>query len=399
MCEIVKPKCYDDRETYREFDKYMFISYAHLDQDQVYATLNLLYDKCLNFWYDKKLNAGDAWDEKVRDVIVNENCKGIILFMSKNSVKSAAVEKELCIYDQIVKERGRDNFKLITVSLNSMNANGAVRDAYVSLSSLKNSELDIHLPPERAINFLQKVTNTAIYVSKTDANYADKIIDSLKNFDSELFCSDDVALSKLDKLPITDKENGKTILSFGSYPQEKRTDVKPYLQNGEIKIKNKLYSVKNAIAFEHTPIQWIVTENDNQAVTAISKFALDRTKRADADDFINAFCEKAFDEEIRSSVISIELCSLQDLEKYAELLCPDEETPYCKSYGKTGFSTLLWLIDGNGEKVCYSSNGGKYTQKALPYGSDSLSCARLKIKININELISKNMTGEKYGTY
>ena len=223
-----KPPCYSDRPTWKASDRYMFVSYAHLDSDAVYEDLRALYAKCLNYWYDKKLKAGDPWDESVAEVIRNEQCCGIILYLSVNTVRSAAVEQELRIYKEII-ATGRE-FLLIPVSVSGGNVNSIVRAAYSDpqLAELSEKEFDLKLPQERAANVLTTLPSNMLYIprSPSDLSHVDRIVEELQKHEADVFCDNDSSLDKLSRLSCVAIKDGVVRFTLGSYPQKQCLDPK-----------------------------------------------------------------------------------------------------------------------------------------------------------------------------
>ncbi len=108
---MLKPGTYLDRVG-RKNKKYIFISYSHKDEKQVYPLLQKLYDAGVNYWYDKELNDGDVWNEKVKDIINSDNCAGAIFLLSSNSVTSKAVYRVVDIVNRRM-SRGEEEFPIV----------------------------------------------------------------------------------------------------------------------------------------------------------------------------------------------------------------------------------------------------------------------------------------------
>ena len=72
---------------------YIFLSYSHKDsiKDIIKALDNMGY----NVLYDEAMSIGSDWEIKARRYINSPRCKGIIVFLSKESVKSKAILREL----------------------------------------------------------------------------------------------------------------------------------------------------------------------------------------------------------------------------------------------------------------------------------------------------------------
>lgn len=74
--------------------KYIFVSYNHKDFKSVYCDLLQLYHHKIPFQYDKGLAYGDPWDKAVMNLVHSEDCLGVLFYISRNTLSSAAVETE-----------------------------------------------------------------------------------------------------------------------------------------------------------------------------------------------------------------------------------------------------------------------------------------------------------------
>ena len=83
-CDISRPYC--------------FVSYSSRDSSSVHSIVSSLRETGYNAWIDLELekHIGDEWDRVVEQVILNENCKCILWFVSSNSCKSVAAISEPC---------------------------------------------------------------------------------------------------------------------------------------------------------------------------------------------------------------------------------------------------------------------------------------------------------------
>lgn len=78
---------------------YLFVSYAHVNDDVVIQDVQRL-KKQFNCWIDfENLDGGrcigeDDWTEKVRPVLQSENCKGVIMYISKDAFCSNGFFRE-----------------------------------------------------------------------------------------------------------------------------------------------------------------------------------------------------------------------------------------------------------------------------------------------------------------
>ena len=76
---------------------YFFVSYACVDEVQVYTDIRRLQNHGINIWIDTELKGyvGKSWKNIVKNAIRNGNCKAVLLFVSKFALISSAVIYEL----------------------------------------------------------------------------------------------------------------------------------------------------------------------------------------------------------------------------------------------------------------------------------------------------------------
>ncbi len=106
------PYTYLDRGESRVNPRYLFVSYSHKDKKEVYASLQMMYQEGINYWYDVELDPGDKWNERVERVLTNDNCVGAIIFLSVNSIASNAVNKEI---DVMLKLQNQKAFRIVFI--------------------------------------------------------------------------------------------------------------------------------------------------------------------------------------------------------------------------------------------------------------------------------------------
>ena len=93
-----------DAMPFVQSNEYYFVSYSHLDYKEVYCDILRLQEQGINVWYDRGLPAGRDWEKTAHEAVVRHSCVGVIFYLSKNSLKSEAVAKEI----KLVKELGKD---------------------------------------------------------------------------------------------------------------------------------------------------------------------------------------------------------------------------------------------------------------------------------------------------
>lgn len=86
--------------------KFVFISHSSMDDDLVKQELNEFFVKYdVPIWYDKeKLIKDPTWKDRVRTVMTNGNCVGIVVLVTNSSFfKSEAIQFELSVASNIIK--------------------------------------------------------------------------------------------------------------------------------------------------------------------------------------------------------------------------------------------------------------------------------------------------------
>lgn len=78
-------------------EDYLFISYSSRDKVFVDLVIGKLRDRNVNIWIDDELtkHVGEEWFDIVKDRVCSKYCKGVLFFISKTSVSSQQVLKEL----------------------------------------------------------------------------------------------------------------------------------------------------------------------------------------------------------------------------------------------------------------------------------------------------------------
>ena len=77
---------------YEGNEKYVFISYSHLDEEAKEIIDGLIRHNC-RLWYDAEINPGEKWSNSIEEHITNSSC--FLLFLSNNYLNSDYCKKEL----------------------------------------------------------------------------------------------------------------------------------------------------------------------------------------------------------------------------------------------------------------------------------------------------------------
>ena len=79
---------------YRGSNPYIFVSYSHADEDEVYAQIRWLQDQGINVWYDTTgIGVGSEWNDEIAKAI--KDADRFLFFITPNSVASEHCRREL----------------------------------------------------------------------------------------------------------------------------------------------------------------------------------------------------------------------------------------------------------------------------------------------------------------
>ena len=78
-------------------EDYYFVSYSHKDYKKVMKDILLLQDCGINIWYDSDMHIGENWEDIAEMYISKYQYKGIIFYLSENSILSKACNNEYYI--------------------------------------------------------------------------------------------------------------------------------------------------------------------------------------------------------------------------------------------------------------------------------------------------------------
>ena len=94
--------------THHANDKYFFVCYSSKDFKSVYCDLIELYRQKVPFQYDEHLTHGVNWSEQIDRYINNENCAGVVFYISQNVLSTTAIYEEM----NIVLSHGKKHFSV-----------------------------------------------------------------------------------------------------------------------------------------------------------------------------------------------------------------------------------------------------------------------------------------------
>ncbi len=78
---------------YRGNERYIFISYAHVDSEKVFAQIKGFNENGYNVWYDEGIAPGNEWTDEIADAL--EKCSLFVVFITPASAGSLNVQNEI----------------------------------------------------------------------------------------------------------------------------------------------------------------------------------------------------------------------------------------------------------------------------------------------------------------
>ena len=166
--------------------KYMFISYAHADQEIVRQAHNLLKPETMLVYDEDHFSNGIFWEPVAKELIEDKDCIGVICFISKKAVMQDSFHEEISFANDWAKKKytdkkDQDNF-IYTINLESQNISDYLYNIR-SQKSITERERDL------IKNFQKIYPSTRIFSGLAD-NYKDDIIERFKNCEDEGFFVD-----------------------------------------------------------------------------------------------------------------------------------------------------------------------------------------------------------------
>ena len=341
-----KPKIYLSNEG-RLNDKYLFISYSHKESDDVYAVLEQLNKRGVNFWYDDGLDVGDVWNEKVEEIINNPDCVGALVFLGENSVKSDPVNKEIGMMVELGKQR---DFTIAPIVIGAETVGDLLFNLSVNDRDFFQKTRDKNFHVNDIADF---ETSCKIEVCVPKIEKKARSIDAMETH--SVLTND----SNIDKLPHI-KENRSKAYQLGKYTQ--RLDG------------------------EKTKIGWEVIAGDGGIFYLISKYCLDFVPKHDIDATLDAI--KNSIHEYRECVVDIMLPDENFLKEYADNITATYPTDYADERRKQ-LLRVNWVRSSecDGDYVLYNMLNAKVKENI---NCDSITGGiRPVIKIDSKKITSK----------
>ena len=329
---VLIPNTYLDRKT-RKSKNFLFISYVHKDQEQTYDALNKLFEKGVNYWYDKEFEIGDDWYEKACEQLDSKYCTGVIVFVSKHTLVSDACYKELLKIDSL-----KDKLRVYPIILEYPSLEDAYEDIIKNkmIYNKNNREFTIN----EKIDLFRKVVgdNSTIFAtySREDNLWIDKFVDNLEKHgfvDKQVFNLDNTKFMTV----LKGERNGTDYrLYMGKY----------YVDTDDIKDK----------------ILWRVVQQSDTKVLLVSEYVLDYENKQEVDFRVNEIFKTI---EHSECVESFDVLDEDNLITYKEYISSFINTDYADTRRVQSLKLNYIKCEKDGEeyyKFC-NTNGTLYEIK------------------------------------
>lgn len=365
----LKPKIMTDRKSFDKLnDNYLFISYSHCNQDEVYKVLDYLYANHVNYWYDSGLDLADKWDEVVKVIIDNPHCVGVIAFLSKDYIVSNACKKE---YDEI-KVLKKD---LVIPAL--LDEGNSIKELY---GSVPNESIKISNQEE---TFLFK-DNVIFFNCKKDS--PDKIIECLKNKTKGVLNNKEGFVQTLLEKKLVQEIDGSFIFKFGCFPQGNAISIYNRTAKNEIYIDEfdeKYYGCKmNGKYYPFEPIQWRILDVDDEYIYLVTHECLISSSgtKENINEKINKFYLWAFSEEDKIN-LDINCLDKNIIEKYKNQFLQEYKfsSLYCEGFN---LFKIIWIINDNNITLMNSKLSQQITLNSSYSNTKAGVIPFIKVKIN-----------------
>lgn len=357
------PKIYSDRDLIKN-DRYVFVSYSHKDSEEVYDVLTRLYDKGINYWYDKDFKIGDKWNEEAYKKLSDKNCVGAIVFVTENTIISDACYKEV---KKILELSKHSAFKVIPILIkyNTMN------EAYGDITrKVKRNEI-----PD-----IEKMEHS--------------IDDKLEAFD-EITGSDTIIFSRYDNSNYSWIDKLEEVFQIINVVQYQIFNLKKtnFIKLSDVTIENNNYYLKcGQYDFEDEKvlekIEWKAIKQEIEILYLVSTYVIDYITRDDVNRIIRKVRETMKNIDY---IESIDIINTEQLNSLKDEIGDFIPTDYADK-NRTQMLRLNFIRDSKDEdKIVFCNYSGEIIETTenienMTYG------IRLILKIDINK-IKENENG------
>ncbi|MGN0771875.1 MAG: hypothetical protein ACI4MI_04750 [Christensenellales bacterium] len=314
--------------------------------------------------------SGDIWYDKVRSVLTDERCCGIIFFLdincligeqttstdAKDIIGRSAVEKEIEIFEEIKKTKP-DMRSFCVLNEKDESVYSIIRQAFVKCADLSDTRLKEVLPEDRVLRLIQSFNSNKLYVIKK-GNYINQIVDEIAKTNPLAVTNSATAIQKFENTFSNSRKVGQNIeVIFGEYYQGACNHIVGCIENAvQVFNDNRVYTEKNK-QYLFEPINWILLETDAVTATLISKNVLDFKNGYDdtIKRWIERFTQISFTNEEKEAIEKVELPSVEIIKNYAKSIGKLSFTQYVAD-AFAGRPRFVWLDDsGDGCREIISS--------------------------------------------
>lgn len=160
---------------------YIYVSYSTRDWEAVYGDVSKLQAAGKNLWIDVEANmTGDGYNSTIFGAIADLNCKGMLFYLSEESMTSAQCAKEVAYTKSHAVTDERAALPVVVVDLDEVNDLDVEKYVNGKLYSLFGSEYLSEAEAERMKKYRDKYNNRVDHVD-TKYNLCEVILDVLKD--------------------------------------------------------------------------------------------------------------------------------------------------------------------------------------------------------------------------
>lgn len=369
-------KSYLDRKTTIESKTpYLFISYSHKDAQIVTEILNKLYDKGVNYWYDKELHAGKKWNEEVLEKISDEKCLGVIFFCSKSFFESNPCHQEIIATHKKIAINA--NIRYIPVCVEPIGVAELIKNtSSIDEAVIKNLEV---ITQDKGM-FHKDIT----YIPYTE-NVVEKLYLEIKKLIPDAINNQEMYINRLLNKKIIYEKNNNYYFEIGTYPQNELSNLKQIPTNEDVYDfeDNKYRGIKDTSEFFlYTPITFIILNIDEDDIIAIPESILDivRLDKENIDNWIKDFKNKAFNEEELEKISDIRELENKDLERIDTLFRDKKFSSTKYSLSKDEIASNTYYVNDNitNKKSLFSLNG---VEIKVPFNSHLINAGIIPLVV------------------
>lgn len=160
---------------------YIYVSYSTRDGETVYSDVIALQKQGKNLWIDAPCNmTGDGYNSTIFGAIADLNCKGMIFYLSSESMTSAQCAKEVAYTRSHAVTDERAALPVVVVDLEEVGNLDIEKYVNGQLYTLFGSERLSEAEEERMRKYRDKYNNRVDHV-ETRYNLCEVILDTLKD--------------------------------------------------------------------------------------------------------------------------------------------------------------------------------------------------------------------------